>query len=336
MALEIPRQGETATVNFILKDETDAVIPRASLTALNLTFKDKRTSQSNAMRLGKDDYVDCGSDNSLKIVSDITMEAWINLQASIFLDSTTDWDIFSSATFLASGFLFGIDGATGKLIYETNQSGATQLSQSSGSLAKNNWYHVVVTRSGTSAIFYINGLVSSREIIGLHINPVAATVSFKIGSTANLSLDGFIRDARIYNRILTASEILNRYQNNVDIQVGLISEWFLRQDFRDSKGSNHGTPTGTSPFRNFGLINGRYNQDVRDIGGGAVNQHTMGETDGKLTWSMLAADNPIINPDLAMGDIELHEAEYVWQTGSGATLKTGKTIVPIWIRKSLI
>jgi len=112
MALEIIHQGETSVFETTLKDESDVAIPSASITALTLTYKNKKTANANFLRLGKDDHVDCGADSSLRITGDITMEAWVNLQAATFPDSSTDWDIFHSATYLASGFLSSIISTT--------------------------------------------------------------------------------------------------------------------------------------------------------------------------------------------------------------------------------
>ena len=75
------------------------------------------------------------------------------------------------------------------------------------------------------------------------------------------------------------------------------------------------------------IINSRTAQSVT----GGQNQHTIGATDGLLTWSMLAADNPIIDTTLPVGDVEEHIAEYIWV----ASTKTGKALISIFVRKAL-
>ncbi len=74
-----------------------------------------------------------------------------------------------------------------------------------------------------------------------------------------------------------------------------------------------------------GIINSRNAQNVLN-----ANEHTLHATSGLLTWNMTANDNPIINADIAPGDIEEHLAEYVW-TASG---RTGKTKLSIFVRQT--
>jgi len=333
MGLEIVRQGETSTFTTTLKDEAGVVIPRSALTGLTLTFKNKRAASSKGIRIGAGvNYVDCGSDASLRITGDITIEAWINLQDPDFALGLTNWEIVSSETFNVSGesgFILRVDSITpvGKLLYRTDQAGVNQVSRTLTSLTDKKWNHIVVTRAGATAIFYINGVKVTNDTSGSHINPAAATISFKIGQAFN----GFMELVRVYNRVLTPAEILDRFQNDTNIQIGLISEWRFEGSAKDSKASNHGKLFGADTLKNWGIINSRYEQDVRDVGAGAVNNHTMGVTDGLLTWSMQAVDNPILEMLVPEGDLEEHVAEYTWST----TTRTGKHVVPIWTKRAL-
>jgi len=330
MALEIIHQGETSVFETTLKDESDVVIPQASITALTLTYKNKKTAGLYFAKIGDSgtDKIDCGSDASLRITGDITIEARLKMLDPLFPDPLTNYSIVSNENLDTNGYLFQIKSGDGKLMYRTNQAGVNQLSQTSLGLSlKDRWYHIAVTRSGTTAKFYIDGIEVSKELNASHINPVVSSSSFIIG----LALDGLIDFVRVYNRKLEASEILDRYNLEKDIQIGLVSDWKFWGNFKDSKGSNHGTPSGTETFKNFGIINNRYNQDVRGGGAGTA-QHTIGAIDGKLTWSMQAVDNILIDSNLPKGDIEEHIAEYIWTAAS----KTGKHVISIYVRKPLI
>ncbi len=329
MALEIAHEGENSTFETILKDENDAVISQANLTGLTLTFKNKRSAGGKGIRVGVGgtNYIDAGSDASLKIIGDITIEARIKLEDPLFPNYNINNEIFNNEA-ANDGFTFRIDSAAGQLLYRTKQAGgANQISRTLKTLTKDKWYHIAVTRSGASATFYIDGEAASKDLNGSHVDPVASTTSHKLLT----ALDGFADFVRVYNRVLTADEIKSRYQYNFDIQIGLVSDWQFQGSAKDSKGPNHGTPFGTETLKNFGIINGRYAQDVRGSGPG-TNQHTIGALDGKLTWNMQTADNPILNPFLAKGDIEEHIAEYIW-TASG---KTGKHVISMYARKALI
>lgn len=329
MALEIIHEGEIGTFETILKDENDVVIPQSSLTALSLVYKNKETADDLFVRIGDtvSDKIDCGADTSLRIEGDITIEARIKMKDPLFPDPLTNYVIAGNENLSTNGYLFRVDSVGGKLMYRTSQAGANQFSRSAVGLLKDRWYHVAVTRTGNTAKFYIDGVLVANELSGVHLDPVPSTTNFIIGQL----FDGIIESLRVYNRVLTDAEILERYEKATDIQIGLISEWKFAGDYKDSKASNHGTPTGALTIKNFGIINGRYNQDVRG-GGAGQNNHTIGLTDGKLTWTMQQADTIILNPDLAKGDVENHSAEYTWKTAT----RTGKHVVEIHIRKPLI
>lgn len=326
MALDIIRQNETGLFTTILKDETGAVIPQSILTGLTLTFRDKKSACGGFAKMGNSGYIDCGSDPSLRIAGDITIETEIKLEAPVFPNALTNWIIAINEALDVYGYILRVDGAQRKLTYRTSQAGANQISQSSFQLEKDKWYRIWLVRSGASALFYVDGKVTINDISGTHINPVASSDAFKLA----FNFEGSMRNTREYNRALTAVEILARHETGVDIQQGLVSEWKLDQDYRDNKGANHGKPAGTMVYRNFGIINGRYYQDVRG-GGGGTNNHTIGLSDGLLSWNMQVADNPILNPILPEGDLEEHIAEYNWITAT----KAGRHIVPIWVKRSM-
>ena len=76
--------------------------------------------------------------------------------------------------------------------------------------ATNQWYHLAVTRSGTTFTFYINGgSVSTNSSI---VSVPAATAPLTIGAAEGSGfVPGLMDDIRIYNRTLSASEILGIY-----------------------------------------------------------------------------------------------------------------------------
>ncbi len=98
-----------------------------------------------------------------------------------------------------------------------------------------------------------------------------------------------------------------------DVAIPSASMASITLTFKDEK-------TGT-------VINSRTAQNVLN-----TNQHTLHATDGTLTWSMQAADNPLVDTGLPEGDTERHIAEYTFVAGG----KTGKHIVNINVRKGLV
>jgi hypothetical protein len=79
------------------------------------------------------------------------------------------------------------------------------------------WKHVAVTRSGNTATLYVDGVqVGQNTSMTLSPSSLGNTTNNWIGRsqyTADAFLDGQIDEFRIYNRALSASEILSLFQN---------------------------------------------------------------------------------------------------------------------------
>jgi hypothetical protein len=80
----------------------------------------------------------------------------------------------------------------------------------------NTWYHVLATYDGTNLTRYLNGVqVATNNLVtdGTQLNTVL-NGTLRIGdyaTTANLPWDGRVANAMIYNRALTAAEVLQNY-----------------------------------------------------------------------------------------------------------------------------
>ena len=120
----------------------------------------------------------------------------------------------------------------------------------------NIWVHVAATYNGVGGATAGNGIkiyTNGLNVTGTPSNNAAyvamenGTSISKIGlrSTPNTQpFKGFIRDVRIYNRVLSSSEI-TRVSNSELITDGLIGHWKLDGDADDSSGNgNNGTDSG--------------------------------------------------------------------------------------------
>ena len=104
------------------------------------------------------------------------------------------------------GLQFGACGTAGTTLY-VFFGGLNCNVVSYGTLVTNTWYQAVYTRTtspGISNILYINGISRSTNTSS---NPNAPAGSTLISSAFN----GNISIARIYNRALTATEVLQNY-----------------------------------------------------------------------------------------------------------------------------
>lgn len=126
-----------------------------------------------------------------------TYSAWVN---------HNDAGTYSPFVANQSTVTFGVIGSganAGKLDYF--YSAADHLS--SGTISPNTWQHVAVTVSASGGVtFYINGVASGTATGG----PSSGVINY-IGYDLGSGLKGKLDDVRIYNRVLSAAEVLQLY-----------------------------------------------------------------------------------------------------------------------------
>ena len=155
-----------------------------------------------------DDVVNCGHNASLALTGDMTFEFWVKPNST---DATKD--VFSKAAFQVDGFeiYLGYNAGAGRhqIYYRTSQALANQTSATtaSESLQVGVIQHVRVTRSGATALFYINDILVSKSENGTHIDPVAnAARDLLIGKAPvnNAPLNGSLYLPRVYNAVVNS------------------------------------------------------------------------------------------------------------------------------------
>jgi len=117
------------------------------------------------------------------------------------------------------------DTASGKLVFDVQNSdgdgwifGYDESVLNSGeALNTGQWYHVVVTRNGSTYSFYVDGSLTSSAESGDDISDVDDTNPFRISAftdtdgTSSSHFNGTIDELMIFNRSLTADEIKELY-----------------------------------------------------------------------------------------------------------------------------
>jgi len=106
------------------------------------------------------------------------------------------------------------------------------------------WYHLAVTYNGANAYLYINGS-STPSISGALTGAIANGAALRLGdilatSYLTQSFAGYLDDFRVYNRVLSAAEILLLYQipnNQVANTSGLYGQWKFENNLLDSSGN---------------------------------------------------------------------------------------------------
>ncbi len=152
---------------------------------------------------GQDDYIDCGTSDSLRMDnSDWTMEAWVKIKAIGNLMSISEranqWGMRISAGGNLQFVIPGIASATA----DTRILSALTL------------YHlgIVYDQGADKLYYYVNGILSSFPTFSS--TPSGAPGTIYIGarkSSNDLWVNGLIGEIRIYGRFLTPLEIQHNY-----------------------------------------------------------------------------------------------------------------------------
>jgi hypothetical protein len=149
---------------------------------------------------GVDDYVDVGD---IDLTDAFTISAWINI-------SSIDKNMIVGKSYSTYQFYAK---PTGRIVFQRNSS--TPINFNAG-IVTDTWYHVAVTFNTTyGTVLYLDGSVVDTDSDTSITNE--NNVITKIGAnswTAHNFFNGTIDDVRIYNRVLSASEVLDLYNYN--------------------------------------------------------------------------------------------------------------------------
>jgi len=167
---------------------------------------------------GSNDYVDVGDDQSLNIISAITMEAWIKPNSF-----GNGWRIIDKPyTSLAEPYsqydlrLGEVTDGTNKASIDLSIGGTRKKLNTVSIMTAGNWYHLVGVYDGSSMKIYFNGALDNS------ISQTGSLTSYStrttIGGWKNTTafFNGSIDEVRIYNAALTASAIRGQYLAGLD------------------------------------------------------------------------------------------------------------------------
>ncbi len=103
-----------------------------------------------------------------------------------------------------------------RLRFQTKGSGSTSNFDSTTLLNKNQWYHIVVTRTGSSGEIYINGnldKIGTTATGDLSSNSDWIIGNYDVVGTTGPFFDGNLDEFAVYDRVLTSTEISELYNN---------------------------------------------------------------------------------------------------------------------------
>lgn len=154
---------------------------------------------------GSNDYINCGTDESLNITDEILITAWIKTQANVL---TTIVQKYENGGAYA-GYGFFIEATTGKLRWYNDGTG---WKVSTGSVCDDEWHHVVVACDAPTGTFYIDGSPSGTFT---YMNPSNNSIEILyIGTTDMVGswFDGSIDEVQISNVAHSSDWIKQDYE----------------------------------------------------------------------------------------------------------------------------
>ena len=150
---------------------------------------------------GVDDYVEVPDSDSLDITDEITIETWIKLKntgKNYIVDKFHEWGLKVTDYKQTVTFFIADQSPVDFVTTET--------------ISLNTWTHIVASYDGTNRRIYFNGVEVKSDTPSGSIG--TSTGSLFIGNYGGggFSFDGKIDEVRIYNRALSAEEILDHYK----------------------------------------------------------------------------------------------------------------------------
>ena len=203
-----PRTGTTAT----------DTIGNTSGTLNGATFSNINSGVFNFD--GSDDYIDCADTTYLNGVSQMSLSIWFNLDAaaqnkgligdmaSISFSSTNGH--FHIVTKSASG-----DDYSFRIYFIRADSVEASIQISNQPFTESQWHNLVMTFNAGTVKFYADGSFASSAIYdaanGIPTTFAGTAKPLDIGRWSSLEWDGKIACTQIYNRVLSANEVLHNY-----------------------------------------------------------------------------------------------------------------------------
>ena len=144
------------------------------------------------------------------VTSALTVEAWA--KTSIVTDATYDTIVSKFSSGHYNGWFLRRNANTSVVYFTLYNNSVSTASITGPTIVADQWTHYAATFDGTIARIYVNGVLSASD---LSASIGSATTNFVIsgnyGSTENWN--GSIDEVRLYSRALTATEILNHYND---------------------------------------------------------------------------------------------------------------------------
>ena len=249
---------------------------------------------------GVNDYINVSNGNSLSISGNISIFTWIYPLASP--DETR-------GVVTKSDYDYVLAIRTNKVrVILRGTTCSWQNSVSTFNL--NEWSSIGFTYNGTHLTHYINGVGDTPIACTGNINTQSKDLDIGRYALGSTYFNGTIDEIRIYNRSLSASEVLELYNESLKSdkfvirgtgeqgltnETGLVSHWKFQSNANDEMDLNNGT-VGGAVITNKGIFGKAYSFN----GSSYINLGTNINLSGNQTFTLSAWVKPISSKETAV------------------------------------
>lgn len=297
------RYGQTIYYNYDTNDISGISILNKAGTTNGTLVNSPTTGSSGKLKEvitfnGTDQYINSG----VKASTSGTIITWFNV-GTMGVDALIigQKGVTNGRSYVSYNPTFKISGGVGDQNYLTIYGTTT--------VTAGVWYHVAITWNGSNVYLYCNG---AQEYTGAQVGAVETNNNFFFGGmnnngVMNNSINGTLDESKIYNRALSASEVLQDYNSTkrtyiqAQNQTGLVGQWgFGTADYNQTTDVLYGRYgsdklTAVSDTALATGFDGRANQALTfDGSADYLTQYVHDTQQGTLTASMVAT-NAFIN-----------------------------------------
>ena len=168
--------------------------------------------KQGALNLDGNSWAEVHDNASLDITDAITLECWVYFDGSNGKGLLGRWSTGADNNYL----LYNSTSSKGQFYINTT---AVSLVNTS-TLTAGNWYHIVGTYDGSDMRIYLNGSEESNTSKTGSISTSADPIEIgRYYQNSSFAYADQIAQPRIYNRALTAEEVLNNYNATSSLYI---------------------------------------------------------------------------------------------------------------------
>jgi hypothetical protein len=156
---------------------------------------------------GTDDYVIIGNPTELQINGDTSVSAWIKTS------SNTTQAIFSKNDGTNNSYLFYLSSGKPAMVIWTTDSSTFSQTVSATTIGNGNWRHIMWVKVGSNYKIYLDGSLLINQSKSSTMNNSSGNVAIggRMDLASPLTTNGNIASVQVYNRELSATEVLHNY-----------------------------------------------------------------------------------------------------------------------------